>query len=513
LLAENQELRHRLKEAEETLRAIGEGEVDAIVVTGSRGEQVFTLKGANQSYRLVLQTMSEGAVTTTATGNILFCNQRFAEMLKTPLERVIGASFFQFLAPEERAIMTDFFQVAGERGDRRESQLRTGNGSELPVHVSASPLITEEMRGVSLVITDLSERKKAEAALQAAHAELEIKVVERTDELQAAHNRIRHILETMGEAFLTLDREWRFTYLNQRALAYSEYGLAVHLGRTMWEVYPELAGTEVERFYRRAMEERVPVQFEVESRRIPGIWLEISAYPSDEGLTVLGHEITERKRAEELTRNSLREKETLLKEIHHRIKNNLQIVNALLGLQAHNVKPDNVLQVLKDSQARIKSIALVHEKLYKSDDLRYIDFADYLDNLAVGLARTYAADTRGIELAIEAEPVPLDIDIALPCSLIVNELVTNALKHAFPDGRSGEIRIFLKQEESGIHLRISDDGIGFPLDIDFHRTTSLGLQLVKSLAGQLNADLQMQSGEGTRVEVVVPHLPEKTMEA
>ncbi len=210
-------------------------------------------------------------------------------------------------------------------------------------------------------------------------------------------------------------------------------------------------------------------------------------------------DITERKRAEEALRTSLEEKEILLREVHHRVKNNLQVVVSLLNLQSQNVPDERVREIFKESRNRIRSMALVHERLYQSSDLSHVDFAEYLRRLTTHLFHSYGLDAGRIELEVDAGDVRLDVNTAVPLGLIINELVSNAIKHAFPDGRRGKIAVGLKPLEGGrFRLAVSDDGAGFPEGVDFRNTESLGMQIVTMLAEQLEGKLALERGAGTK---------------
>jgi two-component sensor histidine kinase len=208
-------------------------------------------------------------------------------------------------------------------------------------------------------------------------------------------------------------------------------------------------------------------------------------------------EISERVQAEEQLETSLREKEVLLKEIHHRVKNNLQVITSLLHLQSRYVEDQEALKVFRESQSRVKSMALIHERLYQSDNLARIDFAEYIRDLTGFLSRTYSADAETIAIKIKSDDVLLGIDAAVPSGLILNELVSNALKHAFPNGQTGQIWVELAAgQDQKLSLRVSDDGIGFPEMLDWQNTNSLGLQLVNSLVNQLDGAIQLDSSNG-----------------
>jgi PAS domain S-box-containing protein len=192
------------------------------------------------------------------------------------------------------------------------------------------------------------------------------------------------------------------------------------------------------------------------------------------------------------------EKEVLLKEIHHRVKNNLQIISSLLSLQARQVTDDKTLRALGDSQSRVRSMALIHEKLYQSQSMARIDFGEYVKSLASDLFRSYRRNFSGIQLNVQVDEVALNLDHAVSCGLILNELMTNALKYAFPDGRNGTIWIELRTQPGHLlSLRVADDGVGIPLDFDTPNAKSLGLQLVNSLVRQLDGTMELESANGT----------------
>jgi two-component sensor histidine kinase len=206
--------------------------------------------------------------------------------------------------------------------------------------------------------------------------------------------------------------------------------------------------------------------------------------------------------AEAQIKASLQEKEVLLREIHHRVKNNMQVISSLLALQAGYTDDDDANQMFRESQNRIRSMALVHELLYQSQDLAKIDFVEYVHKLTRHLLHSYLTDSKRISLDIVSGPVFLEIDMAIPCGLIINELISNSLKHAFPDNREGTLRVELRSEGNGLHtIIVRDDGVGLPKGLNVHQTETLGLQLVTSLAGQLNATIGLHSFQGTTFEI------------
>jgi len=214
-------------------------------------------------------------------------------------------------------------------------------------------------------------------------------------------------------------------------------------------------------------------------------------------------EVERRMRVEDHLTASLKEKDVLLSEIHHRVKNNLQIITSLLALQATRVDDEKVRDALSDCQNRVRSIALIHERLYRSRDVAKVDFAEYLQDVLKAFRQTNWERTVSIAITTHVEEICLGISLAIPCSLIINELVTNCLKHAFPDGRRGTVTIgFRREGEDRYVLQVHDDGVGLPPDLDYRSTSSLGLQLVVNLTElQLQGSLQVASGPGTTFTV------------
>jgi two-component sensor histidine kinase len=203
--------------------------------------------------------------------------------------------------------------------------------------------------------------------------------------------------------------------------------------------------------------------------------------------------------------NSLREKDVLLKEVHHRVKNNIQIISSLLNLQARYVKDRQAREIIQDSRNRIESMALVHEKLFRSKDLEKINMDSYIQELTAYLFNSYSTSRSQVVLKINVAAVALGIDTAIPLSLIINELVVNSLKHAFPESRHGEITIELtKTADNSLTLVFSDNGVGFPATVNFPHSQSLGLQLIQSLAHQLMGDIAVTSNkQGTRFTITL----------
>lgn len=239
-----------------------------------------------------------------------------------------------------------------------------------------------------------------------------------------------------------------------------------------------------------------------------GICLDVLITPlgrkgSSIGYLVQVQDVTERKRMEEDVRASLAEKELLLKEVHHRVKNNLQIISSLIALQSGYVEVRKPAEILNDSQNRIRSMALIHEMLYKSEDMVRIDFHDYVENLVSHLVFTNPANRDEIDIVINIDKIQLDIDKAIPCGLIINELVSNSIEHAFHEGEEGKISIELhRNNDKDCCLLVKDNGAGLPADFDIERLDSLGLQIVNNLAEQIEGSVQIEGKGGTAISVL-----------
>ncbi len=226
------------------------------------------------------------------------------------------------------------------------------------------------------------------------------------------------------------------------------------------------------------------------------------------GFAKVTRDVTERRHQEEelrarevLLTQHLKEREVLLQEIHHRVKNNLQVISSLINMQVRRLEPGTSRDALVECQTRVLTIALIHEQLYGEKNYAQVRLDQYVRSLAASVVHAVGASGVSLELAID--DVGLGIDRAIPCGLVINELLTNALKHAFPDGRRGALRVALgRHDGQRLRLTVSDDGIGLPVGFDLNRTTSMGMQLVRTLATQLGAELAVTRGLGTTFQLI-----------
>ena len=197
----------------------------------------------------------------------------------------------------------------------------------------------------------------------------------------------------------------------------------------------------------------------------------------------------------------LQDKEMLMKEIHHRVKNNLMVISSLLSLQSKYIKDEESKEIFRESQNRAQSMALIHERLYRSTDMKSIDFADYIRSLTRDLFNTYSTQLGRVDLKMDVEDVEVDINNAVPLGLIINEMVTNSLKYAFPDDREGTISISFYKEKDEYLLEVRDDGIGIPEEFEVEKNDSLGMMLINSLTSQISGQLEMERSPGTTFRI------------
>jgi PAS domain S-box-containing protein len=379
------------------------------------------------------------------------------------------------------------------------------------------PVIPELLRAKVSVFAELYRKTQQ---LERLNRELEQRVVERTAELEASTMRLREseeslraIFENAGIGISVLDRDTM-----QEIFGYSA-AEALNMELAAW-TYPEDVLSDMDLF-QEVFAGRLD-RYQVEKRyyRKDGqlLWGRFTATSIKDAAGqpqfVIGmlEDITERKFAEaqirageERLKAALHEKEVLLKEVHHRVKNNLQIIASLLSLQSDQLKDPDDLVLFEDTQNRVKSMALIHESLYRTGDLARFNFAHYIDSLCTDLLQSYADGTSHIRLHTELDELTFDVDTAVPCGLILNELLTNALKYAFPNGRPGDIHIALRADAGQVTLSVRDTGVGFPADLDFRHTESLGLQLVSMLTEQLGGTITLTRECGTAFVVTFPY--------
>ncbi len=365
--------------------------------------------------------------------------------------------------------------------------------------------------GGLLMLWSLSMRKQV--ALRTKKLEEEIIEREQTEKaLRNSEDRFRAAFDSASDCVLIWDKDYNYLYANRAAIDHvgtipdQVIGKNIRDGLGHVPDFMYLWMSRVDKVFKSG--ERMRVQDEQEMQGhlyyTDSILFPIRGTESDViSVCVVYRDVTELKLAEEQIKASLKEKETLLSEIHHRVKNNMQVIISLLKLQAENIKDKKYADMFKESHDRIKSMALVHEKLYQADSFANIDLKGYVKSLVTSLFRSYGTRQDKITLKIEVEDVSLGLESAIPCGLIINELVSNALKYAFPEEKGGEIRVALNSiNKDEILLEVSDNGVGISKELDIRNTKSMGLHLVTILSeNQLEGEIELSRVDGTNFHI------------
>ncbi|HWQ20160.1 MAG TPA: PAS domain S-box protein, partial [Methanotrichaceae archaeon] len=421
------------------------------------------LSKSEARYRSLVEQATDGIFLSDENGCCIDVNTRAHEMLGLTRTEIIGRRLIDLIPPQDReAQPPDLLFIPPGETRRIEIRLLRKDGTTIPIEINAR--MTDENK-FQAIVRDISDRKRAEEMLNA-------------------------FFSVSPAGLAIVDEKLRFVKINEMAAQMNGYPAELHMGRTVPEILPKLAPFLVP-LCRRILDTGEPalnVEVIGETPKEPGAlryWL-ASYFPikdADGARRYIGSvmvEVTERKLAQDLLLASLKEKEVLLKEVHHRVKNNLQIISSLINMQSRRVQNSDAVEAFKESQNRIMSMALIHETLYRSSDLSSIKFSEYARSLGRSLLYSYEPGGR-IRIEFDLDDATLGIDRAIPCGLIINELVSNCLKHAFPDGRQGLVSLEMHAlNGKELALVVRDDGIGLPSDLDLRATKSLGMTLVRS---------------------------------
>lgn len=477
-------------------------------------------------------------------GHYLLANHRFAELRGFAAKDIIGKTDHQLYPPNlvNRFLKVDRQIFETGQPQTVEETVVQSSGQAVTYVTVKFPLRTNDgaIFAIGGIATDITARKQAEERIHHLNTQLEQRVNERTAQLERANHELaakivehqhteeslrqseelyRTLFETMTQGVVYQDRIGKIISAN--------FAAERILGLTLDQMQDKTSTDPHWRAIREdgtdfpgeshpasvALSTGRPVSNTIMGVFHPGendyVWINVHAMPQFRpGETepyqvyTIFEDITERKRSEEQITTSLQEKEVLLKEIHHRVKNNLQIVSSLLYLQGEYIEDESVRQTFMESTNRIKSMALIHERLYQTQSLAKIDFTEYVEGLINHLFRSYGANARHISVQNQITGISLSLGIAIPCGLIINELVSNAIKHAFPGGKSGQLYINLQAtQDHHLTLTVKDDGVGLPADVNYQQAKSLGLILVNTLVKQLKGTIELNQQDGTEFKI------------
>ncbi len=512
-----------------------------------RREAERAIRESEARYRLLAENVTDVISSSAPDGSFVYISPSIENLIgRTPEEMIQMGSYFN-IHPEDRDKVAAVVErlLEGDKYGLVEYRVRHKDGHYVWVE-STSRLIrdaaTGEPQEIITVSRDISERKRAEESLRAYSERVQI-MYEIDKAILAAQSP-----DAIARA--VLDRLWQLVGCDQSAVIIFDYEAetARMLAMQLYDVTRTMPEAELPLHFFDYVTQGVYDEPEPRQGAMTDIHLEDIGFPlvqyglvlyanvplvvhgqmigilnmcrdHDEAFSAQQMEIAAevadslavavyQARLQEALRDnmahlqeSLREKEVLLQEIHHRVKNNLQVVSSLLNLQKGNINDRDIIATLEESRSRVKAMALVHEWLYRSEDFARINFADYLRSLTAHLFSTYNVDAQRVRLEIKGKDFALSIDQAVPCGLIINEIVTNALAHAFPDAREGRITVSLESKGRRRELTISDDGVGLPEDVNWHNTQTLGLQLISILTQQMGGTVKVDRTNGTAFHI------------
>jgi PAS domain S-box-containing protein len=489
-----------------------DGMVDLVVIdskdiTDQKNYENELLK-VNSYNRTLIESSIDPFLTLNFDGYITDVNNALMRIMELKREQIVGTNFLKYFNQTEKA--KNAFKQTIEDGYIENYPLEVGIDKPRSVLVNASKYYDEESNshGIFAAIRDVTDLKNVE------------------NELNKSEERLKSIMEGSPIPQFVIGKDHKILYWNSALEQLSGLKSSDMIGTdNQWMAFysekkPCLADIlldeskeKINSAYNGIINPSKLVKNAYEVTKFfpsigaQGKWLYFTSasIKNAEGETVAVLEtledINKTKILEEELKNSLNEKNVLIKEIHHRVKNNLMIISSLLNLQSEYVKDKEDLELFRESQTRAKSMALIHERLYKSEDLKTIDFANYIRFLVKDLLTTYKKEKNKVDLKLDLENINLDINTAIPLGLIVNELVSNSMKHAFPDDINGTIQIILKLKDDKYILAVADNGVGVPEKLDFRNTDSLGLQLVTSLTKQIGGKIELNKVNGSEFKI------------
>ncbi|MCG2828483.1 histidine kinase dimerization/phosphoacceptor domain -containing protein [Methanothermobacter sp. K4] len=419
--------------------------------------------------RSIAEVMPNFLIITDLEGRVTSFSRSVHEKLSYSSRDLRGKPFWNLFDPSDREILGEL--VSGFSSSEMETRIISADGKTTDVLLTASPIRGRfrEPIGFIFLATDISLHRRA------------------TERLRESEMRFRGVADNISDGIAITDESDTVIYWNRALEEITSTGRDDALGRRMSEICSEVI-----------LEARGDDEFLIEGERV----VQISRFSIMPGLgAVLVRDVTEARRYEESLIAALRERETLIREIHHRVKNNLQIISSLLNLQKPYIRDAEDLRIFEESQTRIKSIAMIHESLYQSETLSEINMRNYISRLVTELLSTYGAS--GIISDISVDDVSLDIEVAVPVALIVSELVTNSIKYAFPDGE-GRIMISFNLRGGVYLLDHRDTGQGLPEDFSSGSSDSLGMTLVRALVDQLDGELEAFNEGGAVFRIRFP---------
>lgn len=444
-----------------------------------------------EQLKFVTSNMMDVIAETDENGRLKFLSESAFWLFGYTTEELIGTKLIDYLHPNDKKTFQETLETSIKTNavGRIKYRLKTKNGDYLWLDSIEKPVFSNNKfyRFISSM-RDITEQENAKKAL--------IKT----------ENTYRTIFENTGTLTMIMDKNLNIQLVNTEFEKFSGYSKDEIESKLNLNEFAEDYGKENLNSFifikNKGNEDHLNKEISLKNREgIKSYFVfTTETIPNSDKILMSLIDISDRKEKEKIIEESLIEKEMMLKEIHHRVKNNLQIISSLLNLQSENVSNENDLDLFIKSRDRVKSMAMIHEKLYQSENLSKINFKDYLYYLSQELLTSYSIRDR-VNLNFDCDDVYMGVETAVPCGLLVNELITNSMKHAFPYGLKGHINIILNDFNGEYELIIHDDGVGFPDDVDYENSNSLGLQIVNNLVNQINGSIELNSNHGTEFKI------------
>ncbi len=461
-----------------------------------RDQAETALRDSEERYRTLIYASPDAITVTDLYGRITFISPKTLELFHIPPGTdVIGQSIFDWVAEADRDRAMTNLQSILARGTLMEQEFtlqRTGGIQfQADVHAALIHASDGSAKEAVIVTRDITDRIRALEDLR----------------------RLSHVVEQSPVSVVVTDTTGSIVYVNPKFSSVTGYAFSEVIGKNPRILKSgETPSEEYSRMWD-ALKAGQEWHGEFHNRRKNGelFWEAASISPIRDALGDISHfvavkeDITDKKMRDEQIRQSLAEKELLLKEIHHRVKNNMQVISSLLSLESQGVEDPRTREMFETSKNRIRSMALVHDKLYRSQNMAAIDFGEYLAVVTTELQHSYGRTA--VNCTVTAEKLVLSVDTAIPCGLIVNELVSNAFKHGFPNNRRGEVAVSLHRRDSKTaEMVVQDNGVGLPKGMNLKQTGTLGMALVSDLVEQISGTLIVASTSGTTITIVFPAL-------
>jgi PAS domain S-box-containing protein len=472
----------------------------------------LALNDTREKYQLIVETANEGIVSADDMQRINYVNQKIVDVLGYNVDEMIGRNLSEFIYKDD--LLDHNKRVENRKNniaERFERRFINKDGNMRWMIANVTPLMNEDkFIGSFAMLTDITDMKQAELALR--DSELKYQLV----------------VETAAEAIILLDNTGVMFDVNNKVLEIFKLNRSMVVGQNFFKLLPKF-GVNVEEAFEHFKDDlngRKHGEVKVWTGMVNGVESHFIAHTSNiiedgcvKGMSMILEDVTDLLNTEVKLKSSLREKDVLLKEIHHRVKNNLQIISSLLSLQSNYIVNEHDKKIFLDSQIRIKSMAIVHEQLYKSEDLSSISMENYIKSLVNSLFKSFNINPSSINFNLKVENIKFGINTAIPLGLMINEFLTNILKHAFLGVHEGQVSLTspvpvlsrdaismgeycsitlnLRGDEGKYILIIADNGIGLPKNLNYKETSTLGFQLINSLVKQLDGIITLDRSRGT----------------